>query len=298
MKNIVATLLLALASPAFATCYNLDATQNQLDQLSATDVSWSSPQLPVITNGTSVDFVISPTPPDATRYYMASSREGLDALLSSEQTGLAAGDVALPAAPHAALTELILDNFPWTPLSRPEHRVMLRLSLLSGTTFGLAFPDTVNAINIGITVINSTSATESAPFLLRVHAVTITNGKRADGVTDIPIVPGSTDHPVPHRLGLFLDMETRRVAYVVDNYIRGYLTDSAGQFVVIPAGVTSVVQSVDGFLNTPDSSEPLQGAHVGGTLYTGLCKYTPPPVTRLPNGKVFQGAGNANGLQK
>lgn len=298
MKNIIAALALALAAPAVsASCYNLDATQAQLDQLNAATVGWQQPQLPVVTNGTSVDFVLSPTAPDTTLHYMAASRDGMEALVSATQTGIAAGDVALPASPHAALIELILDNFPWTPLSRPDERVMLRLSLLNGDTFGLQFPETVNAINIGITAINSTSATEPYPLALRVHGVTITNGKRAVSVVDIPVVPGSTDHPVPHRLGLFLDMETRHVAWVVDNYIRGYLVDSTGQHIVIPEGVTSVVQSVNGFLNM-DSTDPLQGAHVGGTLYTGLCKVTPPPVTLLPNGNVYQGGGNAYGLKK
>lgn len=201
--------------------------------------------------------------------YGAGSYAGAKAYLGSQKSGLPGGDVKLPAAGIVAV-EFKVDN----------HAAALPSSNPAGAGIGFG----VSTGNIG--------QVSSGPMLdVRVAVMDENSSIGAPRIqveaksrsgTGAPVVVAQSQQaltlPLPseYRLGLYFNRSTGGVGYSVNGTDQGYLIDSTGAPLLMPASLTAFSIGVGGGNVGIQVGDSLIGTSIGGTLITDAALMTQP----------------------
>lgn len=279
-RAAIAALLAGVSNFALGVCtYPLDATADQYAQAGL-------PAYPYI------NFQTAYGPVTTNSYFFAASDTGAAALLNAAETGVPAGDIALPTSGIVAL-EYILD-YSLTSVS-PVGQALSNVALRSGTyaadgstegfEFGLIYwHGSVNNFKGVIPVFNVSSG-----------------GTGSSNVQ--PFVP--LNPPLAGvRVGIYFNGTTRQVGYIVDGQDYGYVPN-----LTVPTSVQSVAISLHSDVGLLEG-DPNIGGLIGGSLVVDSAQFTQPfPAgstdicstsggITLPSGKPYPGKGNPPGLQR
>jgi hypothetical protein len=296
MKKLLLAASLAGAAPlASALCqYPLDAAPEQY--------AGTTP-FPYI-NLQSVEYTVLPVA--GVVNYIAASDTGAQAVLASAGSGLPGGDVALPASGIVGV-EFRLDRFPDS--NSTGATINLTLGFATSNNVGDAGSLDGNpnpGATFGLMFTSANGVAWAAPLAYRRDGGA---GSFANGAST------AVYQPVPaggFRGGIYLNMATRRLGYIINGIDYGYIGDSS---FTLPAGVQSGLLLATGSYAINGYAINL-GSVVGGSLVTDRSEFTQPfpagtvdicgngvatplpPGLRLPNGKPYPGKGSPNGLQK
>jgi hypothetical protein len=288
MKNAVAALLMAAASPAFAGCYDLDATQIQYDALNQA----GTPILRPATVGQTMSFALADTGPNplTARFYQGLSDTGATALHTALTTGLPQGDVVFLGGSPVQV-QFSVDSFPWAPFEYAGTTAGLSLIITTGNE-SASLPR--QEMDIDVFVINSRNFANN--LRVSVHANT-TDGEDFRSVTQHYPLPSSAD--MPATIGFLFDMAVDRSVWLTANGAPVVqLKDPDTQLpLVVPSGISQAVLSIGGYLQgvRADEDALLGNTLLQSTLFSDVCNGGTTTPT-LPNGKPFKGNGNAYGI--
>ncbi|MCD6062044.1 MAG: putative exported protein [Moraxellaceae bacterium] len=263
-KEFIAGLMLGLgAASAEAVCpYALNATADQIRKAGYLPFPARTGQSAAFTvrdNSTSLYGL----------RYGAGSYNGAKAYLASQKSGQPGGDVKLPASGTVAV-EFKVDNYATgLPGSNPAA---------AGIGFGVSSGNIGSVssgpmLDVRVAVVDENSAYAAPRIQVEARS---RSGTGAPVVRAVAQQPLALPLPPEYRVGLYFNRSTAQVGYVVNGVDAGALTDSAGNPLLIPAGLTAFSIGVGGGNAGIQVGDPLIGTYIGGTLITDAALMTQP----------------------
>lgn len=254
-KHVAGIFLSLYGGVAMASCpYALNATAAQISQYGAMP-------FPIV-SGQSVAFTVqdNASTPFGLRYGAGSSA-GAKAYSTALRTGVAAGDVKLPATGIAAI-EFKVDSFAASaPSSNPAG---------AGIGFGVSTGNVGNnstgpMLDIQVSLVDEHSGVNTPRVLVTAKARNSTGTPivyaQAQSALSLPLPP-------TYRLGLYFNRSTGRIGYTVNGVDQGYLSDATGNPLPLPSGLSAFSIGLGGSNMDIQPGDVIVGAYIGGTLIT------------------------------
>lgn len=262
-KSVAVALFSLQASVAMAVCpYTLDATTDQI-------LKYGAKPFPSI-SGQSVAFNVQDN--SLSPYglnYGAGSSAGAKAYLDAQKSGVAGGDVKLPATGTVAV-EFRVDSYAATQPSSNPAGAGIGYGISSGNT---GTRSTGPMLDVQLRIVDERSS--SGVPRVQVEA-------KARSGTGAPVVNASAQTaltlplPTGFRLGLYVNRGTGAAGYTVNGVDMGVLRDSAGNPLRVPSTLTAVSIGVGGGHLGIQPGDVLIGTTIGGTLVTDATQMTQP----------------------
>lgn len=261
-KTFSALTLSLLASSAIAACpYTLNSTSS--------DVAFESSSVAFSTqSGQSAGYTLAGgyTP------YLATTHAGGASVGTASSSGGNLGDITLPSTGIVAV-ELKINSFPSIAPSGgtpPSGTNYIGLYLMGGSV-SLTGTPVVHDFRMSV-VLNNLNPYYSPPTYTAGRGVRALVGYTSHSTGAGPIVGtqtvGATFPPGPSfRLGLYLDMDAKRVGYIADGIDHGYMNDSNN----VPFDISNLHTALVGIIGQEgwiDSADPIIGQSASATLVT------------------------------
>lgn len=262
MKKIMAAFSLAvsLSSPTFASCigdcpYFLDSNASNLGRLASDSFDSVSNQ--------SAKYIVAA---NGAKLYGSTSSAGRAAIGNAISTGNPQGDVSLPGSGIVAF-EFAIDRFPSTGPSNSGTTLTLSSGVTTGNWDGFTTPAS-DFMEYGLAM----KLTPSGASIMLL-GITFNGGTQAIAIKSSSVsLPLATNY----RVGLYINMGTRRFGYTVNGVDQGYVKDLSNNFMTVPSGVSAISLFAGGTTAGVQSTDTLLGQSIGGRLITKAADMTQP----------------------
>lgn len=276
-KAIAISMGLVFSTAASASClYTLSPSISGLDPVLHGNTSF-----PVV-SGQTVEFSVVQTikyvdghAVSDSKNYAATTSAAKSAISSALASSVPGGDIPLPSSGVVA-AEYHVNNFVTSKPAAAGGDVLLTF----GFTVGNGAPNGIgtDAFEHGVWIWANASTSR---YMLASIA-----GTAAATVPPHPYKVAPTSKSLSAlgaaKIGMYINVDTRRFGYTLDGVDMGYVTDMGGNPMYIPASVTHVALMVGGRVSGIYGTDPIIGQPAGGTLVTDAALMTQP----FPSGAV------------